>query len=182
MCLPVIAAVGLGIAQAGLQIHGQKQAAKAQAKAQSNATKAEQQRYLQEVSAVRMRERQEQIASAQQRQRIQREAREARATARVSAGEAGVAGLSVESLINDMTRKEGEAQFSITQQEAFNTQNRNVALQDGSLRSVNNLLSINQPIAKPDYVGAVVGGAQTGLSAYSFGQESGLNNWIQTRL
>ena len=55
MCDPVtITAVALGAAQAGMSIHGQRQQAKTQEKVQKNASKAEQQRYLQEMTAMRM--------------------------------------------------------------------------------------------------------------------------------
>lgn len=182
MCFPIAAlgwsaattaSVGLGAASAGLTIQGQRQAAKAQAKVQRNATIAEQQRHLQEMTAMRLKERQEMVSQAQQRQQIQKQAREARATARVSAGEAGVAGLSVDALINDMTRKEAEHSFSLTQQQQFNDVNRELGLQDSRMRSRMNLLSINKPIEQPNYLEALIGGAQTGMSTYSFAQDAG---------
>lgn len=174
MCIPLAAvAIGMGVAQAGLSIHGQRQQAKTQEKMQKNASIAEQQRYLSEVSASRLRERQEKIAASQQIQRTTTKAREARATARVSAGEAGVAGLSVDALINDMTRKEGEFNFSMQQQLKFSDQNRTLGFEDSANRSRMNLLSINKPIAQPNYLGAILEGAQTGMSAYSFGKDAG---------
>tara|TARA_R110002153_G_scaffold260708_1_gene420820 strand:- start:8149 stop:8763 length:615 start_codon:yes stop_codon:yes gene_type:complete len=163
----------MGVAQAGLSIHGQRQQAKTQEKMQKNASAAEQQRYLSEVSASRLRERQEKIAASQQIQRTTTKAREARATARVSAGEAGVSGLSVDALINDMTRKEGEANFSIQQQMKFAEQSRAMGLDDSANRSRMNLLSINKPIEQPNYLGAILSGAQTGMSMYSAGKSAG---------
>jgi len=41
------------------------------------------------------------------------------------------------------------------------------------MQSRMNLLSINKPIAQPNYLGAVLDGAQTGMSAYSFGSDAG---------
>lgn len=176
MCPPaILVAVAMGAAQAGLSIHGQRQQAKTQEKVQKNASKAEQQRYLQEMKAMRMQERQEGIASAQQRQQITQRAREARATARVSSGEAGVSGLSVDALMNSFTQNEAKALHSITQQEEFNSQNRALGITDSKMRSSSKLLSINRPIAQPDYAGAVLSGAQTGMSTFSFGQDSGMN-------
>ena len=61
MCDPVTIGVTMGIAQAGTSIIGQRQQARAQEKVQRNATIAEQQRYLAEVSASRLKERQEKI-------------------------------------------------------------------------------------------------------------------------
>jgi hypothetical protein len=174
MCPPlVIAAVALGAAQAGMSIHGQRQQAKTQEKMQKNASAAEQQRHLQEMSAARLRERQEMTSAAQAIQESTKKAREARATGRVSAGEAGVSGLSVDALLNDMTRKEAEYSFSVQQQQQFQSINRDLAFQDGAMQSRMNLLSINKPIAQPNYLGAILDGAQTGMSAYSFGSKAG---------
>tara|TARA_Y200000002_G_C22430767_1_gene557909 strand:+ start:85 stop:630 length:546 start_codon:yes stop_codon:yes gene_type:complete len=174
MCNPVaIAAVALGTLQAGLTIKGQRDAAKAQAQVQRNATIAEQQRHLTEMSASRLKERQEKVAAAQRIQQSTTKAREARATARVSAGESGVAGLSVDALINDMTRKEAEYSFSVQQQMQFANMNRQLAFEDGANRSKMELLRINKPIAQPNVLGALVSGAQTGLSAYGSMNQAG---------
>ena len=182
MCSPaVIAAVALGTAQAGLSIQGQRQQAKTQAKMQQKATIQEQQRHLQELGAMRMKERQEAIAFAQERQQITKKAREARATARVSAGEAGVAGLSVDALLDSFTQNEANAQFSITQQQLFSAQNQAFGLSDAAMRTRGNLMRINKPIEQPNYLGAVLDGAQTGMSMYSLGKESGANDWINSK-
>lgn len=174
MCDPITAAVVMGVSQAGMTIQGQRQQAKTQEKMQRNASIAEQQRYLSEVSASRLRERQEKVAAAQRIQQSTTKAREARATARVSAGEAGVAGLSVDALINDLTRKEAEFSFSVQQQMQFSDQNRALGFEDSANRSRMNLLSINKPIEQPNYLGAILSGAQTGMMTYSFAKDAGL--------
>ena len=138
-------------------------------------------RFLQEMTAVRAGERQEAIASAQKRQEITKKAREARATARVSAGEAGVAGLSVDALMNSFTQNEANALFSITQQEQFNNRSRELGIENSIHSSSSNLLRINKPIEQPNYLGAALSGAQTGMSMYSFGQESGMNNYLNKK-
>jgi len=81
----------MGVASAGAQMYGQRQQAKTQAKVQKNASAAERERYLREVSSMRVQQGQEEVAAAQRVNESARKAREARATARVSAGEAGVA-------------------------------------------------------------------------------------------
>ena len=189
MCPPIIAAVGaaassagtavaglsaatkasllIGGAQAGMTIVGQRQQAKAQARSQANASAAERQRYLQEVSSMRVQQGQEQVAAAQRIQEPTRKAREARATARVSAGEAGVAGLSVDALINDLTREEANYNFATNQQLQMNDVNRTMQLDQAGLGFTNNMLRINRPIEQPNYLGAALSGAQTGLSTYS---------------
>ena len=166
MCPPLIAA-GLAVASAGAQIHGQKQQAKTQAKVQANASAAERERYLREVSSMRVQQGQEEVAAAQRVNESARKAREARATARVSAGEAGVAGLSVDALINDLTREEANYNFATQQQLQMNDVGRSMQLDNAGLSFTNNMLRINRPIEKPDYLGAALSGAQTGMSTYS---------------
>ena len=175
MCLPLlpVIAAGLGIASTVMQIKGQRQQAEAQEQSQQAASVAEQHRHLAEMSASRLRERQEKVAAAQRIQQSTIKAREARATARVSAGEAGVTGLSVDSLINDMTRKEAEFSFSVQQQMQMGSVNRTLGFEDGFNQHRMNLLGINRPIEQPNYMGAMLSGVQTGMSAYSFGNDTG---------
>ena len=165
MC-EIITAVTLALASAGSQIHGQRQQAKTQAKVQKNASAAERERYLREVSSMRVQQGQEEVAAAQRVNESARKAREARATARVSAGEAGVAGLSVDALINDLTREEANYNFATQQQLQMNDVGRSMQLENAGLGFTNNMLRINRPIEKPDYLGAAISGAQTGLSTY----------------
>ena len=157
----------LGVASAGAQMYGQSQQAKTQAKVQKNASAAERERYLREVSSMRIQQGQEEVAAAQRVNESARKAREARATARVSAGEAGVAGLSVDALINDLTREEANYNFATQQQLQMSDVNRTLQLGDAGLGFTNNMLRINKPIEKPNYLGAALDGAQTGLSTYS---------------
>ena len=182
MCVPIAvlgmsaattAAVGLGVASAGLQIRGQQIQAKTQEKLQANASKVERTRYLNEVSSLRSQQAQEQVAMAQKLQANKARAREARATARVSAGEAGVAGLSVNALMNDLTRKEAMYNNSVNTQGQMLDVRRELSLRDAGLGFTNNMLRINRPIEEVNYAGALVSGAQTGLSTYGALQGSG---------
>jgi len=159
--------MALGAASTVSQVQGQRQAAKAQARSQANASAAERQRYLQEVSSMRVQQGQEQVAAAQRISESARKAREARATARVSAGEAGVAGLSVDAIINDLTKQEAEYSFATQQQTQMNDVGRTMQLENAGLSFTNNMLRINKPIEQPDYLGAALSGAQTGMSTYS---------------
>ena len=167
MCEPTTIAIAMGAAQAGMTVIGQQQAAKTQAEAQRRASAAERQRYLHEVSSMRIQQGQEQVAAAQKMSESARKATEARATARVSAGEAGVAGLSVDALINDLTRQEAEYSFNVQKQTQMSDVNRQLQLRDAGLGFTNNMLRINKPIEQPNYLGAALSGAQTGMSTYS---------------
>ena len=157
----------MAVAQTATTVIGQQQMAKTQAEAQRRASAAERQRYLHEVSSMRIQQGQEQVAAAQKLSESARKAMEARATARVSAGEAGVAGLSVDALINDLTRKEAEYSFNVQEQTRMSDVNRQLQLRDAGLGFTNNMLRINKPIEQPNYLGAALSGAQTGLSTYS---------------
>lgn len=163
-------AIAVSVLSTGAQIRAQQQAAAAQAKAQRNATIAEQQRLLQEMTSMRLQEQQENIAAAQRVQVASKKAEEAKATARVSAGEAGVAGLSIDALINDLSREEAEYRYSVTQQQEFTNVNRDLQMRDAQLGSTMNLLRINKPIQQPDFLGSAIRGASTGLSIARAGQ------------
>ena len=54
----------------------------------------------------------------------------------------------------------------------FAEQSRAMGLDDSANRSRMNLLSINKPIEQPNYLGAILSGAETGMSAYSFGKDA----------
>lgn len=165
MCDPV--SIGLGIASTVSQTIGQQQIAKAQSQAQANASKAERQRYLAEVSSMRLQEQQSNVSAAQKLSSSAKKAMEARSTARVSAGEAGIAGLSVDALINDLTRKEAEYKATTEQQQRWNKAATETKLQNSGLNFTNNMLRINKPIEQPNYLGNAISGASTGLSTYS---------------
>ena len=175
MCEPISMTI-LGAATAYSQYQGQKQQAKAQAQVQANASKVEQQRYLNEVSSMRMQQAQEQVAMAQRIQAATKKARETRATARVSAGEAGVAGLSVDALMNSLTQQEAQYNLSETQNQQMTNVNRELVLRDAGIGFTNNMLRINKPIEQPDFFGSLLTGAQTGLSMYSMGKDAGIKN------
>tara|TARA_Y100000361_G_scaffold41014_1_gene35169 strand:+ start:4502 stop:5143 length:642 start_codon:yes stop_codon:yes gene_type:complete len=164
MCEPTTIAVAMGVGQAASTIAGQRNAAKTQEKMQLRATQDEQKRYLREVSAQRTQERFQKIAMAQKLRANQKRAMEARATARVVAGEAGVGGRSVDALVADYTRKEAEYNFSLAQQDQMNFVNSQINLDNAAGQSRSNMLRINKPIEQPNYLGAILDGAQTAFS------------------
>ena len=161
-----ILSTAMGGATSILSIQGQAQAAKAQAQAQANQTKAEQQRLLQQQSAERINQRFQEEQVANQLQKSSIKAMEARATARVSAGESGVSGISVDSLMNDLTRKQAVYNFGLTRQLEQGNIATDLRMQDFSQGSYQRQLSINQPIKQPDYLGGLLSGATTGLNTY----------------
>jgi hypothetical protein len=156
----------MGVANSALSIRGQQKAAKAQARAQAQQTKAEQQRLLQQQSAERINQRFQQKQADTQLQKSAIKAREARATARVSAGESGVSGISVDALMNDLTRKQAVYSFGLTRQLEQSNIATDLRMQDNALGSSQRMLAINKPIEQPDYLGGILKGASTGLNTY----------------
>jgi hypothetical protein len=159
--------MAVGAASAAHSYSSQKAAAKAQRQAQANASAVERQRYLNQVSATRANQRQEEIAAAQKIRRAQIQTMEAQATTFTSAGESGVAGLSIDAIQQDLMRQEGQYRQSVDQQLEFSEQARDMALEDAGLGFTSNMLSINKPIEQPDLFGSILSGAQTGLSLQS---------------
>jgi hypothetical protein len=161
-----ILSTAMGGATSILSIQGQAQAAKAQAKAQANQTQAERQRLQQQQSAERINQRFQQEQADTQLQKSSIKAQEARATARVSAGEAGVSGLSVDALMNDLTRKQAIFNYGLTRQQEQSNYATELRLQDNALGSSQRMLAINKPIEQPDYLGGILKGASTGMNTY----------------
>lgn len=176
MCSPELIMLGISIGASGAsyqqQYQGQKAQASAQRKVQKQSTEAENQRYLNEVSSMRKQQAQQQVAMAQRLQDNKKKAMKARASARVSASGAGVAGLSVDSLINDISRREAEYAFSEEQNMQMGDVNRQLQLRDAGLSNVQTRLRINRPIQEANAVGAALTGLQTGLSVYSMGTDA----------
>lgn len=172
MCDPVTATV-MSVASAGAQYAGQKQAAKAQRIQQQRASEMERKRYLAEVGSMRLQQRQEEVVKAQKIQDIRKRSMEARSTAITSAGESGVAGLSIDTLINDFSRQEASATFSLDQQTTLTNQARDRQLESAGLGFTNNMLRINKPIEEPNLVGSLLQGASTGMNLASTGKDMG---------
>ena len=165
---------GLAVATAVSTAAAQKKAADAQERQQKIASQQERQRYLEEVTSLRQQQAQEQVARSQRLQEAELKAKEAKAQAVVAAGEGGVAGLSVEALVANISRKQATYAFSEQKQAEMMSASRTIEIQSSGTGYQRNMLTINKPIPQPDYVGAILGGAQTGLGTYSTAQQAGL--------
>ena len=139
-----------------MSLTAQKNAAKAQGAAQAAAARRENARYQREATAQRLKEAQQDLALANEIKEASRKSKEARATAVVSAGESGVSGLSVDALIDDYTRQEAEHRFTLNEQARLTGINNQLQLQEAGFRNQDNLIRINKPIQKPDYLGSAV--------------------------
>tara|TARA_R100000700_G_scaffold22049_1_gene28734 strand:+ start:494 stop:1276 length:783 start_codon:yes stop_codon:yes gene_type:complete len=171
MCAPI----GLiaGIASAGASFIGQRQAASAQERAQARATELEQARLRDQLGSARLQQAQANIASAQRIRSASLQAEQARSRATVAAGEAGVTGLSVNALVDDMTRREAQFRFYENQRQDMSNTNLALSMEDARMRSRMNLLGINQPIQQENPLQALLTGLQVGTSMQSVAQDWG---------
>ena len=170
MCHPAAAAI-IAAVSATTTFVGQRRQANLQARHQRWATKAEHQRALQEQTSMRMAEAQQQEAINQQLGEVSRKSKEALSRARTSAGESGVSGVSVEALMDDYLSQYGEfTSRSLRQQELLGIES-GLALEDAGFRSQANLININRPIPKPDFLTGTLSAAQAAASGYRTGME-----------
>jgi len=172
MCDPVsISMAVIGGLQAGAQVAGQRQQAKAQQKYQAQAAAAERQRFQQEQTSMRMRQAQEQEAVGRELEQVSKKSQAALARARVSAGEAGVAGASVQALMDDYMRQEGGYRAALLRQQELGGISTGMGLEQAGFATQQRQIGINQPINKPGFLEGALGvasgalsGARTGLT------------------
>ena len=172
MCDPVsISMAVIGGLQAGAQVAGQRQQAKAQQRYQAQAAAAERQRFQQEQTSMRMRQAQEQEAVGRELEQVSKKSQAALARARVSAGEAGVAGASVQALMDDYMRQEGGYRAALLRQQELGGISTGMGLEQAGFATQQRQIGINQPISKPGFLEGALGvasgamsGARTGLT------------------
>jgi len=172
MCDPIsIATTVLSAVSAGAQYSGQRQQAKQQMAYQRQASIAEQKRAQQEQQSIRMRQGQENEATAREINEMSKKAREAVATAKVSAGEAGVSGLSVDALLTDYENQSLAYNMGLTRQQEMKDVQTGLALTDAGFRTMNNQIGINRPVNRPSFLEGALSVASSGLSGYRTGLE-----------
>lgn len=119
MCEPLSAgtmfAISTAVAAAGAGLSYMGQQAQASAQADANAAQAESVRKatINQYDQLQLQQQQDRENAAQKLTETSRQAAQARATAITAAGEAGVAGLSVNALLDDITRQEMEFTDSV---------------------------------------------------------------------
>ena len=170
MCDPVTLTT-IAVVSGGAQYIGQRRMARQQARYQARASEMERQRAMQEQSAMRIRQAQEQEAANRELADVSLKARESLAKARTSAGEAGVSGASVEALLDDYTRQEAAYRIGISRQRELQDVQTGLALTDAGYRTQMRQIDINRPIDKPSFLTGALNIAQSGLSGYRTGLE-----------
>ena len=171
MCSIALASLALGAGSAGASFVGQRQQAKQQMAYQRQASIAEQKRAQQEQTSIRMRQGQENEATAREINEMSKKAREAVSTAKVSAGESGVSGVSVDALLTDYENQSLAYNMGITRQQEMKDVQAGLAMTDAGFRTVNNQIGINRPVSRPNFLEGALSVSSSGLSGYRTGLE-----------
>lgn len=172
MCEPVaIAGLGLALASTAYTTYETDQNVKAQnrfnQKAADEGSKLAQESFASQSAAMRLRQSQEAAAAHQAIFENDKKAAEARATAKVSAAEAGVSGVSVNNLIGDFYRQQGNYNASVGSN--LDMTNDQLDSQIAGLRSgaVDRTFSLQQPaINRPSYLAAGLAFSNQALGVY----------------
>jgi len=167
----------MAVASSALQFQQQRSQAEAQAEHQQNVYERNKQQAMQarnqKTQQENLRIQQEREAANQKMAQQSREADQARARARVSAAESGVSGNSVDQLLADFTRQEGEYMS------ALNTNFENSQQQSEVRREMyKNEQEARITNAQPDPINEpnlLAGALRIGSSGYSAYQQNKLN-------
>ena len=162
--------IGLSVASGAAQLSSQAQAAKAQERAQRQASINEVKRWQHEVSAARLTQAHQETADAMESLKGDQEADEAIATITTSAAERGIEGTSTGLAIANYMQMSANYRTALDQPERMNRQGLSMALTGAGMGFQQNMVNINQPIAKPDYLGVLIGTARQSFDAYSQSQ------------
>ena len=145
--------------------------AKAQAQMQRRASIAENARQAQQVSAMRQQQATESLRLAQEASRANRVSMEAMARKQVAAGEAGISAESASYLaeMRDLERQVAEHNYVLSQNRYLADQAYELQARDIGLASQQNLININRPINRPDFISTMLGATTQSLQNYGYG-------------
>lgn len=170
-----IAAVGTAVstASAGLQYAGQRQQAKQQIRYQAQAAAAERQRFLQEQTAIRIRQAQEQKAAGEELADIARRTEKGLDTVTMLAANRGITGISLEALRGDIARQAGDVQFRIAEQQEMGETATVMGLEQAEFATLQRQIGIRKPVAEPSLALAGMQALSGSLQAYATGRQIG---------
>lgn len=170
MCGPLaipIATAALSAVGAVASYRQQSQQAEAQAKAANEVQRQARLNATRQYTDLQLRQQQERMAAAQQKEQSQREARATVASARTAAGESGVTGFSVDSVIGDIEGRAARYRENINQNQEFTQQQLQATaegIRAGAQSQINQAASTN--IQGPSMAGLGLGLATAGLQGY----------------
>ncbi len=167
-CLPAIPLMALAIAASAAStvasVQGQRYAAQAQERQQGELTKANNFVAGEQMGQLRQQEAQQREATARENEKARLAVQKSRASAMVAAGEVGVSGNSVDALLAEHGMQLGQFREANARQSQMGSSAINTQLESIRTGARFQNLSINAPIAQPNYaaegvkfVGSVVG-------------------------
>ncbi len=182
MCVDPVTMTALTVMSGVANVASQAQAAKAQAKAQQQASANEIKRWQRQVAAARLTEGHEETAAALEALKGDKEANEAIGTIITSGEERGIEGNATGLAVANYMQMNAEYQTALEQQSLMNRQGLSMRLTEAGMGFQQNMININQPIAGPDFLGVALGTARAAHSQYATGQlmEGQQNLYAQT--
>ncbi len=157
MCEPAIMTT-LAVGQAASGYMAQKAAAKQQEKNQAIATQQERERAGRENTAIRARQSQQREALALEIEEGARRANQARATVSVASSEAGISGRAADLVAQDVEVQHARYNRSLARQRSENDFSSNMQIEEALMRNKFNFQRINKPIKQPNLFGAIMEG------------------------
>jgi hypothetical protein len=162
-----------GVASPLVSFAGQRQQAKQQARYQSQAAAAERQRFLQEQTAIRIRQAQEQKAAGEELADIARRTEKGLDTVTMLAANRGITGISLEALRGDIARQAGDVQFRIAEQQEMGETATVMGLEQAEFATLQRQIGLAKPIARPSLALAGMQALSGSLQAYATGRQIG---------
>lgn len=159
--------MGMNVAGQVASVAAQQQQAKAQRAAQQQASLREMERMQLSSRAERARQADEETSVALERQKASRQEAEAIGTTITAAEESGVSGTSVGLAVDEYARKNAEYQAALSLQQRMNETARRLGFESTGLAYANRMADINQPIAGPNYLGAITGIGSSLVSGFN---------------
>ena len=160
-----------GIASPLVSYAGQRQQARQQARYQAQAAAAERQRFMQEQTAIRMRQLQEQVATGEEMFDISKDTVRATDTAAMKARAQGMAGLNVDAIIDDVLTSSGNLQNRLTQQIGMKETATTLGLEQAQFVTTQRQIGLAKPIQRPSLALSGFQALSGGLDAYTRGRQ-----------
>jgi hypothetical protein len=162
-----------GVASPLVSYAGQRQQARQQARYQAQAQAAERQRFMQEQTAIRMRQLQEQVATGEEMFDISKDTVRATDTAAMKARAQGMAGLNVDAIIDDVLTSSGNLQNRLTQQIGMKETATTLGLEQAQFVTTQRQIGLAKPIQRPSLALSGFQALSGGLDAYTRGRQIG---------
>ena len=160
-----------GVASPLVSYAGQRQQARQQARYQAQAQAAERQRFMQEQTAIRMRQLQEQVATGEEMFDISKDTVRATDTAAMKARAQGMAGLNVDAIIDDVLTSSGNLQNRLTQQIGMKETAATLGFEQAQFVTTQRQIGLAKPIQRPSLALSGFQALSGGLDAYTRGRQ-----------